>query len=181
MTSSVRLFSAFRKDKKILVETGTFFGDGIERAFSAGFEKVFTCDINKEYVDSAINKFKDKNLVAKHATSEEALPLFLNEIEEPSVFFLDGHFMPFDSAREDLGFGPTTKLDNYKPCPLIEELNIIKNHHIKTHTILIDDIQDFSTWVFGNVSKNQVLELIASINQNYKHLTFDNVLCFWVD
>ncbi len=63
---------------------------------------------------------------------------------------LDGHAMPYDDKKPEMGFGNTTTIPGIKPCPLIEELTIISQHHIKDHIILVDDIQDFGTWVFDN-------------------------------
>jgi len=61
---------------------------------------------------------------------------------------------------------------------LVEELKIIKEHHIKDHVILIDDFHCFSTWCFDELSYDDVLDFVKTINPKYKSSVENNVLCF---
>lgn len=181
MTSSVEIFSRFRGDCKVLIETGYWMGEGVERAFQSGFEKVYTCDINPDFIASAKEKFKDKNVISEVQESQDFLKKVLSEIDERVVIFLDAHFMPLDENRKDLGFGPISVKEGIDPCPLMKELEIIKNHQIKDHVILIDDFQCFGTWIFDGLEFDDVYEYVKTINPNYKHQLIGNVLCFKVN
>jgi hypothetical protein len=181
MGSSIELFSKYRKYSDILIETGTFIGDGVQCAFDAGYEKVYSCDINSEFVSTARKKFKDKDFTVLLKPSEIALKDFLGEINQRCVIFLDGHAMPKDSNPSTREFGDTTLSENALTCPLIEELRIISEHHIKDHVILIDDFQCFSTWCFDDLSYDEVLDFVKKINPKYKSLIKNNVLCFNVE
>jgi hypothetical protein len=178
MGSSVGLFVEYKKYSDVFIETGTYAGNGIQCAFDAGYKKVYSCDVNSEYVSNAKEKFKDKDLVVETKPSEIALRDFLSEIDERCVIFLDGHAMPYDIQDPGKGFGSDTLDNNALTSPLLEELKIIKEHHIKNHVILVDDFQCFSTWCFDDLSYDEVLEFAKTINPNYKFTLKSNVLCF---
>ena len=131
MGSSVGLFSKYKEYSDILIETGTYTGNGVECAFNSGYTTVYSCDVNSEYVLNAKEKFKDKNFIVELIPSEIALKKFLNEIDERCVIFLDGHAMPYDMNAPNRGFGADTLDKNALTSPLVEELKIIKEHHIK--------------------------------------------------
>ena len=178
MGSSVGLFSKYREYSDILIETGTYTGNGVECAFNSGYTTVYSCDVNSEYVLNAKEKFKDKNFIVELIPSEIALKKFLNEIDERCVIFLDGHAMPYDMNAPNRGFGVDTLGENALTSPLAEELKIIKEHHIKDHVILIDDFHCFSTWCFNELSYDDVLDFVKTINPKYKSFLDNNVLCF---
>jgi len=177
MGSSVGLFSSYKKYSDILIETGTYTGDGVECAFNSGYTTVYSCDINPEYVSNAKEKFKNKNFIVELIPSEIALKKFLTEIDQRCVIFLDGHAMPYDINDPNKGFGPDTLGKNALTSPLMEELKIIREHHIKDHVILIDDFQCFNTWCFDELTYDDVLDFIKTINPKYKSFLSNNVLC----
>jgi len=52
---------------------------------------------------------------------------------------------------------------------LFEELGFIKNHPIKNHLILIDDMRWLGGGLWGvGVQKEQIIERIKEINSEYK-------------
>ena len=71
MTSSVELFQKFVNQSKIFIETGTFSGEGIQCALDAGFEKIYSCDINSEYVERAKEKYKDYDVTVENLESQD--------------------------------------------------------------------------------------------------------------
>jgi hypothetical protein len=135
---------AFLKNKgqcSTFVETGTYHGDGILSAFGVGFEKIYSIEILQENYDISYNRWKHKSNVKLHlGSTSEKLEEILAEIDSPSFFWLDAHI---DNC------GPTYK-----------ELEIINNHHIKNHTILIDDISIY-------FNKKHIETTIKNINPNY--------------
>jgi predicted nucleic acid-binding protein len=50
----------------------------------------------------------------------------------------------------------------------------IKNHKIKNHTILIDDVRMFNTIEWNNIGHDNVIKLIMEINENYKISYYDS-------
>jgi hypothetical protein len=180
MTSSVQVFTQYNQGIKVFIETGCWKGDGVEKALLSGFEQVYTCDINPDFISEAKEKFKGKNVIAEVEESQVFLEKVLSKIDEKVMIFLDAHFMPFDETRQDLGFGPISVKEGIDPCPLMKELEIIKNHPIKDHVILIDDFQCFETWMFDYLKLDDVIDFVKTINSNYKHQLIGNVLCFKV-
>lgn len=180
MTSSVQLFQKYSDHAKIFIETGTFTGDGIQCALDAGFEKVYSCDINSEYVENAREKYKDFDVTVENIESQDFLKKILPTINERVVIFLDAHSMPYDMYDQNRGFGPDTVKDGVAPCPLEKELSAIKDHPIKDHIILIDDFQCFDTWMFEGLGFDDINDQIVEINSKYKAKLNGNVLCYKV-
>ena len=140
-----QLFKKYKDNHNILFETGTHRGDGVNNALKAGFDKVISVEILPELHKECINRFskeiKENKVYLFLGDSNEKMKEMLELINEPTFFFIDGHF------------------NNGKP--LWKELEEIKNHSIKTHTIVVDDIPNY----FGNGEK--VKEKILEINPNY--------------
>lgn len=180
MTSSVQLFQKYSDYAKVFIETGTFTGDGIQCALDAGFEKVYSCDINSEYVENAKEKYKNYDVTVENLESQDFLNKILPTIDERVVIFLDAHSMPFDMYDQNSGFGPDTVKDGVAPCPLEKELSIVKEHSIKDHIILIDDFQCFDTWMFEGLGFDDINDQIININPKYKAKLDGNVLCYKV-
>ena len=178
MASSVQLFQKYSNRVKIFIETGTYTGDGIQCALNAGFEKVYSCDINCEYVENAREKYKDYDVTVENLESQDFLEKILPTIDERVVIFLDAHSMPYDINNQDRGFGSSTVKDGVSPCPLEKELSIIKDHSIKDHIILIDDFQCFNTWAFEDLEFDDINDQIIDINPKYKVKLNGNVLCY---
>ncbi len=180
MTSSVELFQKYSDYAKIFIETGTFTGDGIQCALDAGFEKVYSCDINSEYVENARNKYKNYDVTVENLESQDLLKKILPTINERVVIFLDAHSMPYDLYDQNRGFGLDTIKDGVAPCPLEKELSAIKDHPIKDHIILIDDFECFDTWAFEGLGFDDINDQIVKINSKYKTKLDGNVLCYKV-
>jgi hypothetical protein len=79
----------------------------------------------------------------------------IEDIHEPVTFWLDAHICP---ARTDGG----------KNCPLIEELEQIKQHPVKNHIILIDDMHCCNTELFDFMNQNDFIAKILEINPDYE-------------
>jgi len=148
----------FRQFKKrVLVETGTFGGDGIQHALDAGFNEIHSMDIDPIAVRDSKNRFARNaqvNIYLKDSSSE--LVDVLAGIHEPVTFWLDAHN----------GF-PDPNAMGVKNTPLLEELDQIKQHPIKTHTILIDDLHCCGTLLFDFLTREQIIAKVLEINPNY--------------
>lgn len=122
----------FKKETNVFVETGSYLGNGIQRAITAGFKKVISIEIQEDKYKFCSQRFKqDKKVSLYFGASEDLLKGIIDEIKEPITFWLDGHFSEGDRIKG-------VKMKTL--CPLIEELDVIKSHPIKSHIILIDDV-----------------------------------------
>lgn len=151
-TSHVDLFTDWRQDKTLFVETGTNFGNGIYTALKCGFEKAISVEISASLFFANQFKYaKHDNVKLFLGDSQHIFPLMLQLVNEPAVFWIDAHH------------------DNGDPA--FHELKYLKDHHIKTHTILVDDMP----FHFAGSLRNQIEDLILQINPDYTIEYVDNI------
>jgi hypothetical protein len=163
MPSKKENFSKY--PNQIFIETGSFLGDGIQQALDAGFKNVISIELSDKYFDICTNRFiNNPNVKIVKGDSFKVLPDILKDINVPVTFWLDGHHSCGDTALGEHW------------APLMQEMDVIKNHHIKTHTIMIDDMR---CWELPNpvhgFYKEDILKKIVEINSNYK-LTYEDGL-----
>jgi len=143
--------------QRIFVETGCFGGDGIQKALDAGFNVIYSMDISPAFVRDTRHRFRhNPNVHVYLKDSGTQLCEVIANIYEPVTFWLDAHN----------GFPDPNAID-VKNTPLIEELEQIKQHPIKTHTILIDDMHCCDTLLFDYLSLNDIIQKVLEINPNY--------------
>ena len=146
-------FEAFPND--YFVEKGTFSGQGIQYALRAGFPEIHSIELFKRNVDNVSRMFESNGSVHVHlGDSGKVLYEVIKDINKEITFWLDAH-----SGEND----PTKK-----NSPLLEELDQIKKHHIKTHTILIDDMHCAGKAFFDFVTQDQIKAKIKEINPAYE-------------
>ena len=150
-----RLLEHFVSNKNtIFVEGGTSLGWGTATAIQAGFEKIYTIELLKNLFEDTQKMFskeiKSGKVVTINGDTQTVLGQILEEVNQPATFWLDAHF--------------GKKYKGEKPrCPLLAELDVIKQHTVKTHTLLIDDMR-----LFGKAAHDFI-----TIDQDfYKHLSF---------
>ncbi len=149
-------FHAFNQNR-VFVETGTFGGSGVRLALEAGFEEVHSCDIDQTSVREAKKQFtKDKRVHIYHKDSSYQLRDIIETIHEPITFWLDAHN----------GF-PDPEAVDVKNTPLMEELEQIKEHPIKSHIILIDDLHCCETLLFDYLTLDDIIEKVLEVNPDY--------------
>ena len=144
-----------RYPNRIFIETGSYTGDGIQAALDAGFEPVYSIELSAQLFSYCCRRFEhnDKVLLS-HGDSGEMLSRILEYIDEPVTFWLDSHYSE----------GATVM--GKKETPLLEELEAISKHHIKTHTILIDDLRCWNKEVHG-FDARELVRIITAINPDY--------------
>lgn len=141
-------------EKNFFIETGCYIGDGIADAISAGYKNII--EIAEHYQRVCLERFKNnQNVNIIIGDSSEILYDTIKDIDSPITFWLDGHFS-----------GANTGMGKYE-FPLIQELDQIARHSIKTHTIMIDDMRLFQDKKYG-FDKNMIIEKILEINKEYK-------------
>jgi len=147
------------------VESGGLFGDGVQMAIDAGFRKIYSIELKPSFHRHNCRRFASSPFVKLVlGDTTKMLPLVLKKIDAPATFWLDGHY-----SGAGTGKGKTN-------TPLLQELDHIGHHHIKTHTILIDDVRLFGTWEMDFITLDEVVEKVRSINPNYKFLFEDGYI-----
>lgn len=113
------------------VETGTFMGDMVE-AQRTYFRKIYSIELGKDLYNQAAERFaKYPHIKIIQGDSGVILKDLVKEINEPALFWLDGHYSAGITAKGD------------KNTPILEELGTILNHK-DDHVILIDDARLFT-------------------------------------
>jgi len=139
----------------VFIETGSYVGDGIKCAISAGFGRIISIEIAEDMHEHCRNRFKDEIGVELYlGDTPDILPSILKTVNSPCTFWLDAH----PSGEEKTG-----KIK----VPVIKELEIIEQHMKETglkHTILIDDMRNFDkTDGWWGVTKEDITHKINSL------------------
>jgi hypothetical protein len=155
MPITKEIMRRFTKDHTCFIETGTYDGDTALWAVENGFADVYTVELNKTRYEDALKRFENyPNVRAFRGHSPIVLRDILCEINVPVFFWLDAH-------------------PDYGDTPLLDELNVIGMHHIKNHTILIDDMRCMGQNMI-NVTKEAIHDALRKINIDYKFIFVDD-------
>ncbi len=129
-----KIIRSYQKKKgvDIMVETGTYKGDMVYKMLNF-FKKIYTIELSEKLYKDACVRFKDfSHITLVRGDSGDKISEILESINEPSLFWLDGHYSGGETALGSL------------ETPVIAELKSILNHTIKKHVILIDDARCFN-------------------------------------
>ena len=115
---------------KTLVETGTYYGDMVE-AMKRRFSRVYSIELSKELCERAAKRFRgDRHVMIIQGDSGAELGKLVRSIDQPALFYLDGHYSGGITAQ------------GTKWTPIYEELAHIFGHDPR-HVIVIDDARCF--------------------------------------
>lgn len=173
MPSNVDNFKRFKNE--LFIETGSFYGEGIQQAIDAGFENIISIELSPKYFSICVNRFNfNPQVKIVFGDSYKVLKEILPQINKRITFWLDGHHSCEDTALGDFW------------APLLQELDAIKSHHIKNHTILIDDMRCWNEYdsKHGFETKD-IIKKLHDINQDYKieyleGVTKDDILVAYI-
>ena len=157
--------------KKLVIETGAYLGDGINKFIENGFERVVSIEIDTRLFEHCKNRFRDNESVQMvNGNSVDYLRENIEKMPDEVLFFLDAHFSG----------GITSHADGQK-VPLIEELEIILSGFTgDTCSIIIDDADYFSEdekdfagedydWWSG-ITESKVLDVLAAHSEfSFEH------------
>lgn len=155
---------------KIYIESGTGDGESVELALSAGFDRIITIEAAPRMFELACKRFaNNEKVLCILGDSGVVLPEIIRSFKEPITFFLDAHW----------SIGEPELPEGVNKCPLLDDLIAIRNHSIKTHTILVDDVRYFrgsgiARW--GNITIGSIIEIIMQINPDYR-ISFEDGFC----
>lgn len=114
----------------VLVETGTNEGK-TPLALMDAFDTIYTIELYEPLWRNAFELFTDHNVVrCLLGDSTDILPDILAELDQPALFWLDGHYS-----------GPGTG-HGVKSSPICEELTLILED-ANDHVVLVDDARIF--------------------------------------
>lgn len=145
------------------------------KAVESNFDTVHCIELRKDFVDKGNVLFKEYiddgkyHLYQDDSTNmKKYLDMHTYFNTEKTIFFLDAHV-------------DNINIKNYtKKCPLLEELNAIKQLSYNQHVILIDDLRILSSqypWnekSYGNINFLEAIqEIILSINPEYRFATLN--------
>jgi hypothetical protein len=122
---------ARRAGVRVFVETGTFRGE-TTLALRQVVERCVTIELDPALHERARAKFAGiDGIEALLGDSGELIPRVLATLDEPALFWLDGHYSGAGTGRGE------------KDSPILRELSAIFGHKVKEHVVIIDDARDF--------------------------------------
>ena len=118
---------------EVLVETGTFEGDAVDSLLD-DFKTIYSIELNPILYERAKERFKDnKHVHLLFGDSTVVLPVLLNSVKVPTLFWLDAHYSGGETA-----LGETI-------TPVVFELAAIFEKVHPRSVVLIDDARLFVT------------------------------------
>ncbi len=161
------LFKAIKENRKqILISTDSFSGSRpIEAALDAGFGEIHAIDLHMGEHLASIARFSNEPKI--HLYQHDSPPILtaiLSSIHEPVLFWFNGF------RRGALTIWGK-KID--EGSSILRELAVLANHPIKTHTLLIGDIESIGTHLFNGLKIEELIEAIRKINPKYQILFQD--------
>jgi hypothetical protein len=161
LTLNKNIFEKYKSNHNIFIETGTYKGGSIDLALNVGFEKIYSIDISTKFKTELHEKYNEEILNSKlellYGESYLILDELLKKVDQPCLIWLDAHF--------DLHSDVCGKYI----CPILYELESIKNSKFNNHTILIDDLRIFKKqieWGCG-IHIDNIEKFLLEINPNY--------------
>ena len=153
-TTTKEVFAKY--PNKYFIESGTCMGDGVNMALECGFDQIYSFELANHLYNICCKRFAHSpNVHLILGDTTKAMPQLLKEIDSPATFWLDGHYSWNNTARGDTN------------SPILQELEIIQQHHIKNHTILVDDIRQCGTVEFDFIELDEIIQKILEINPDY--------------
>jgi hypothetical protein len=103
-------------------------------ALKIDFDRIYSIELSPELHARAKERFRlDPHISILHGDSAKELGAVLAELQQPALFWLDGHYSS----------GPTAKGE--KDTPVLDELAQIFATDESRHVIVIDDARCFGT------------------------------------
>ena len=116
----------------VLIETGTYLGDMVY-AMRKLFSRILSFELDKTLAEQAQKRFaSEPHITIVQGDSGRLLGDHIKTINEPCLFWLDGHYSGGITAKGAL------------ITPIKNELTHIFSHPTEGHVILIDDARCFT-------------------------------------
>jgi hypothetical protein len=116
---------------KVLIETGTYLGDMVE-AQKNKFNRIISIELGQKLWANAVERFKQHDhITILQGDSGQMLNSITSQLNEPAIFWLDGHYSGDITAKGE------------KECPVLNEIDAIFAYKQIPHIILVDDARLF--------------------------------------
>lgn len=152
---------------RILVETGTHEGDAVFACLDT-FDRIYSIEMAHELFLRASERFEGNSHVEiLQGDSTYVLPSVLEKIDEPALFWLDGHFCGGITARGD------------QDTPIVAELRAILTHRVRGHVVLIDDARLFN----GRSGYPRLSDVEEAVSRDYPQARFaveNDIVRLWL-
>ena len=117
---------------KTLIETGTLFGEMVA-ASEKCFQAIYSIELDDALFEKAAERFRSiSHIRVIKGDSGDVLPVLLDQIDGPCLFWLDGHYSGAGTGRGE------------EDTPVSKELEAILSHNCGKHVVLIDDARLFT-------------------------------------
>lgn len=122
---------AQRFGTRTLIETGTYYGSML-LAMRNRFDNLYSIELD-DYLHARAGRFlgRYRNIHLLKGDSASRLPEVLADLKEPALFWLDAHYSGPGTAKGTL------------ETPIAREMDLVLQHPVPGHVILIDDAHDF--------------------------------------
>jgi hypothetical protein len=146
------------------IETGTYCGDTIF-SIEPYFNNIYTIEFSEMFYKRTKNNYTGNKINFLLGDSSIVFETLLPTIEEPTIFFLDGHWSHCDTGK------------SAKDCPLDEEITHINNLFKNEAIIIIDDYRLFGLdrtseggedW--SQISKENLINILSNRISKVYHL-----------
>jgi hypothetical protein len=139
---------------RVFIETGTYHGDTVA-SIKDMYSSVISIEVDEALYNKACIRFAaDKNVRIAHGDCAQEMPRILSALNEPAVFWLDGHYSGGETGKgivED---------------PILISLNQIAAHPVNGHVIFVDDARTFDGCE-GRPDISDVFNYIKKIDSSY--------------
>ncbi|MGA2227042.1 MAG: hypothetical protein ABSH41_21615 [Syntrophobacteraceae bacterium] len=134
---------------EVFIETGTYLGDTVY-SLKDCFKTIYSIELAHDlYLRSKALFSSYSHISILNGSSADILPTIMDGVDEPCIFWLDGHYSGGITALGD------------EVTPIIKELKCILSHKINNHIILVDDARLF-TGEDGYPTLNDIKNVILS-------------------
>lgn len=131
------------------IESGTYMGDTLDFISQSGIDCI-SIELGEDLFNQACQRFSCRdNVRVVHGDSGELIGGILSELEQPALFWLDGHYSGGITAQGTID------------TPISQELSAVLGHFIRSHVILIDDARLFD----GTNGYPNIVELLRQLDQ----------------
>jgi len=147
---------------EFLVETGTYYGDGVDYANSFNFKHIYSFEIYEPIFNAAKDRFKNNNnITILNKNSSTHLKDIDKDIQKNTLFFLDAHFPGSDAGLETY----VNQKDKNTNLPLKSELEYILTRSNFHDVIIIDDMRLFVD--DPQIQSSSLHDHLKSLGTNY--------------
>jgi hypothetical protein len=145
------------------VSTRTYQGETIDIVLKNDFKNIYSMETSAKFYYKCVERFiNHKNVSLFYGNSMHDLCKIINNINSLITFWLDSQWSGLENEV----------CDQNVLCPILYELEQIKNHNLKNHTIIINNVRLMDGKHF-EVTRENVEKKIFEINKNYSITYYD--------